>query len=111
MPLEGIFFFGILIGWPNLAELYKEAGIYESVCDKYVTNVTQRVTINCPESQGDTDRKNPSFVPTQILFRESLLKEMFYFPLLERLVASHIIAWHYHWDLFWINMEHSKPVR
>ena len=56
MPLEGIFFFGILIGWPNLAELYKEAGVYESLCDKYimanvtnVTNVTQPVTINCPE--------------------------------------------------------------
>ena len=56
MPLEGIFFFGILIGWPNLAELYKEAGVYESLCDKYivanvtdVTNLTQPVTINCPE--------------------------------------------------------------
>lgn len=36
MPLEGIFFFGILIGWPNLAELYKEAGVYESLCDLYV---------------------------------------------------------------------------
>jgi len=58
MPLEGIFFFGILIGWPNLAELYKEAGVYESVCDKNVTNVTQKVTINCPESQGHTDKKN-----------------------------------------------------
>ena len=52
MPLEGIFFFGILVGWPNLAELYKEAGVYESLCDKYITNVTnitQPVTINCPE--------------------------------------------------------------
>ena len=58
MPLEGIFFFGILIGWPNLAELYKEAGVYESVCDKNFTDVTQQVTINCPESQGHTNRKN-----------------------------------------------------
>ena len=56
MPLEGIFFFGILIGWPNLAELYKESGVYESVCDKYATNVTLHGTINCPESEGNTYR-------------------------------------------------------
>jgi len=54
MPLEGIFFFGILIGWPNLAELYKEAGVFESICDKNVTNLTQPMTINCPERWGCT---------------------------------------------------------
>ena len=57
MPVEGIFFFGILIGWPNLAELYKEAGVYESVCNKNDTNMTQQVTINCPERQGYTNRR------------------------------------------------------
>ena len=125
MPLEGIFFFGILIGWPNLAELYKESGVYESVCDKYVTNVTLHGTINCPESQGHTYRIDFGPCPVWdylieiwkfwliflVLVRGSLLKEMLYFQLLALLVVSHIIVWHYRWDLFWINMEHSKPVQ
>ena len=32
MPLEGFFFFGIVLGWPNLAELYKRQGVYSQVC-------------------------------------------------------------------------------
>ena len=44
MPLEGIFFFGILIGWPNLAELYKEAGVYESLVVHIVIEISKQVT-------------------------------------------------------------------
>lgn len=33
MPIEGIFFFGLLMGFTNLVEIYKELGVYESACD------------------------------------------------------------------------------
>ena len=49
MPLEGIFFFGIIMGWPNLAEIYKDLGIYESACDPSLNSTIEvNGTINCP---------------------------------------------------------------
>ena len=33
MPMEGIFFFGLLMGFTNLVEIYKQLGVYESACD------------------------------------------------------------------------------
>ena len=33
MPIEGIFFFGLLMGFTNLVEIYKQLGVYESACD------------------------------------------------------------------------------
>ena len=33
MPMEGIFFFGLLMGFTNLVEIYKLLGVYESACD------------------------------------------------------------------------------
>lgn len=50
MPIEGIFFFGVIMGWPNLAEIYKDLGVYEHVCDlsSNTTNV-MNATVNCPQ--------------------------------------------------------------
>ena len=50
MTLEGVFFFGTIMGWPNLAEIYKNLGVYESVCD-INSNTTEIVngTVNCPD--------------------------------------------------------------
>ena len=50
MPLEGVFFFGTILGWPNLAEIYKSLGVYEDVCDQNST-MTSVVngTVNCPD--------------------------------------------------------------
>ena len=41
MPIEGIFFFGLILGFPNLAEIYKQLGVYEFAC-----NVTDSVNIS-----------------------------------------------------------------
>ena len=30
MPIEGVFFFGTILGWPNLVEIYKTLGVYEA---------------------------------------------------------------------------------
>ena len=46
MPIEGIFFFGLINGWPNLAEILKVQGVYESACEIETSNST---VINCPE--------------------------------------------------------------
>lgn len=32
IPLEGLFFFGLIIGWSNLAEILKAEGVYAEVC-------------------------------------------------------------------------------
>ena len=54
---SGIFFFGTILGWPNLAEVYKQLGVYESLCKmENSQNLTNDViekapaneTINCP---------------------------------------------------------------
>ena len=44
--IEGIFFFGIIVGWPNLSEILKAQGVYAAVCD---TNSVNATVINCPE--------------------------------------------------------------
>ena len=50
MPIEGVFFFGVIMGWPSLAELYKKQGVFESVCNQTAWNVTLNGTvINCEE--------------------------------------------------------------
>mgnify|MGYP000245766621 CR=1 FL=1 len=49
MPLEGIFFFGIIMGWPNLAEIYKDLGVYQNVCDSSNATTVINGTVNCPE--------------------------------------------------------------
>ena len=46
MPLEGIFFFGLINGWPNLVELLKVQGVYAEVCDVSSSNST---LVNCDE--------------------------------------------------------------
>ena len=33
IPIEGIFFFGHIMGFSILAEILKQLGVYESVCD------------------------------------------------------------------------------
>ena len=43
MPIEGIFFFGLIIGWPNLAEILKAEGVYAEVCETGNSSTT-----NCP---------------------------------------------------------------
>ena len=50
MPLEGVLFFGLIYGWPNIAEIYKKMGVYESLCD-LGANTTAIVNgvVNCPE--------------------------------------------------------------
>jgi hypothetical protein len=50
MPLEGILFFGWIFGWPNIAEIYKKIGVYESKCD-FSANTTSIVNgvVNCAE--------------------------------------------------------------
>ena len=40
MPLEGIFFFGLINGWPNLAEILKAQGVYAQVCEQQTSNAT-----------------------------------------------------------------------
>ena len=45
MPIEGIFFFGIAVGWPNLAEILKAQGVYANVCETETKNTTM---VNCP---------------------------------------------------------------
>lgn len=45
MPIEGIFFFGLAVGWPNLAEILKAQGVYADVCETEAGNTT---TVNCP---------------------------------------------------------------
>ena len=57
MPIEGIFFFGLIMGYPNLAEIYKKLGVYESACDgvdaveaRMVTsNSSSNGVVNCNE--------------------------------------------------------------
>ena len=50
MPIEGIFFFGTIMGWPNLAEILKNLKVYENVCDRNLTETTiVNGTVNCPE--------------------------------------------------------------
>ena len=50
MPIEGIFFFGLINGWPNLAELLKVQGVYESACaNSNISNMTDSGIINCNE--------------------------------------------------------------
>ena len=44
MPFEGVFFFGLIFGWPTLAELYKKQGVFEYVCGE---NFTLNSTGNC----------------------------------------------------------------
>ena len=39
MPLE-VFFFGVIMGWPSLAELYKKQGVFEHLCQFNHTNFT-----------------------------------------------------------------------
>ena len=46
IPIEGFFFFGLINGWPNLAELLKVHGVYASVCDYTNSNDTM---VNCAE--------------------------------------------------------------
>ena len=43
MPIEGIFFFGLIIGWPNLAEILKSENVYAEVCE-----TGNSTLINCP---------------------------------------------------------------
>ena len=45
MPIEGIFFFGLINGWPNLAEILKVQGVYENACGIENSNTT---VVNCP---------------------------------------------------------------
>ena len=40
MPLEGLFFFGVIMGWPSLAELYKKQGVFKDLCQSNNTNFT-----------------------------------------------------------------------
>lgn len=50
MPMEGIFFFGTIMGYPNLAEIFKKLHVYENLCD-INSNSTQMLDngmINCP---------------------------------------------------------------
>ena len=49
MPIEGAFFFGTIMGWPNLAELYKQQGVYEDVCLNKTLVDSSTNTINCNE--------------------------------------------------------------
>jgi len=50
MPIEGLFFFGLINGWPNLAELLKVQGVYESTCaTSNSTNMTDSGIVNCNE--------------------------------------------------------------
>ena len=54
MPIEGIFFFGLIMGWPSLAELYKRQGVFENVCNSNETNNAfignySLITVNCEE--------------------------------------------------------------
>ena len=52
MPLEGIFFFGTVMGWPNAVELYKKLGVYADLCQtNNTTNVstTDSFLVNCSE--------------------------------------------------------------
>lgn len=51
MPFEGIFFFGAILGFTNLAEILKQLKVYEDLCDlaQNDTKVTDSGIINCPE--------------------------------------------------------------
>ena len=52
MPIEGIFFFGLILGFPNLAEIYKQLGVYEFACDTtdaVNSSSTSSGVINCNE--------------------------------------------------------------
>ena len=44
MPLEGIFFFGLIFGSPNSAEILKVEGVYVEVCQ-----TSNSSSVNCPE--------------------------------------------------------------
>ena len=46
MAIEGIFFFGIAVGWPNLAEILKAQGVFAATCE---TNDVNSTLFNCPE--------------------------------------------------------------
>ena len=49
MPIEGAFFFGTIMGWPNLAELYKQQGVYQDVCSNKMIVDNSTLIINCNE--------------------------------------------------------------
>ena len=51
MTIEGIFFFGLIMGFPNLAEIYKKLGVFESACDG-VDNSDARMAISNSSSNG-----------------------------------------------------------
>ena len=36
MPVEGIFFFGWVMGWPTLVEIFKKEGVYDHVCTEEI---------------------------------------------------------------------------
>ena len=44
MPLEGLLFVGLIIGWPNLAEILKAEGVYAEVCQ-----TGNQSSVNCAE--------------------------------------------------------------
>ena len=44
IPLEGLFFFGLIIGWSNLAEILKAEGVYADVCQ-----TGNKSLVNCAE--------------------------------------------------------------
>ena len=50
MPMEGIFFFGTIMGYPNLAEIFKKMKVYEELCDINAnsTEILDNGMINCP---------------------------------------------------------------
>ena len=31
-PVEGLLFFGLIMGWPSLTEVLKEEGVYDKLC-------------------------------------------------------------------------------
>ena len=49
IPLEGILFFGTIYGYANFAEILKNQGVFENVCNENEIETSfQNGTINCP---------------------------------------------------------------
>ncbi|CAG5077182.1 Oidioi.mRNA.OKI2018_I69.PAR.g8647.t1.cds [Oikopleura dioica] len=47
-PLEGLIFFGTIMGWPNMVEVLKQLHVYEDLCDlnSNETEITNSI-VNC----------------------------------------------------------------
>ena len=100
MPIEGLFFFGAIAGYPSLAEIYKTLGVYEDVCitnDRALFNLSVNGTINCPERD---------IIFTYVLFQTFPTCCNIYLAQLVQSVLFHIASVPLFVDLSLIVLEH-----